>query len=140
MTIRRIGKRPRAITFSRHIHSKLRLSKDYSFLSKIPVNKQDRQLRAPIGPIENIFSEGLLYDVQLGLTCGSSGSHHELLLRHCEVCTALFTTIVDHMLTLEFDQPDESRMLTVHRCWKRTHRLTSPPSNYFPDVPLLGGQ
>jgi hypothetical protein len=40
---------------------------------------------------------------------------HELLLRHCEVCTALFATIVDHMLALEFDQLDESRMLTVHR-------------------------
>ena len=40
----------------------------------------------------------------------------------------MFTTIVDHMLALEFDQPDKARMLTVHRCWKWAHRLTSPPS------------
>jgi hypothetical protein len=47
----------------------------------------------------------------------------------------LFATIVDYMLALEFDKLDESRMLTVHRCWKWAHSsgLTAV-SNYFLDV------
>jgi hypothetical protein len=64
----------------------------------------------PFAPGKSVFSLG-----------------HELLLRYCEVCAAQFAPIVDDMLALEFDQPDKARMLTVHRCWKWAHRLTSQP-------------
>jgi len=33
----------------------------------------------------------------------------------------LFTTIVDDMFALEFDELNESWVLTVHRRWKRAH-------------------
>jgi hypothetical protein len=53
----------------------------------------------------------------------------------------LFTTIVDDMFALEFDELNESWVLTVHRRWKWAHSTgLTIVSNYFLEVWCWAGE
>jgi hypothetical protein len=76
-------------------------------------------------PVEFLFLLVEYSFIQVKLVFSLS---HELLLRQCEVCAALFATIVDDMLTLELYKLHKSRMRTIHRPWNRAHRRASQSS------------
>ena len=42
---------------------------------------------------------------------------HELLLLHCDVCTALFAPVVDDTLALELYKLHKSLVRTIHGPW-----------------------